>query len=359
MCATRSRVLSIRVPLLVVTMAGLMAGLVAGLARMGWNVPIGAGVGAVHGPLLVFGVFTALIGIERAAAFEARWTYAGPGAAVLTALALVSGMPDVASVLAVAGATGMAALNVAIVRRQASTPTWLMLLASLVLVASAIAWATGAPVPLLVPSWIAFFALTISSERLEISRFVSPPAWAVRALTLASLTLAVASVIAIASPRVALRITGSALVIVSAWLLRFDIARRLVRQTGLAQFTAVAVLSGSAWLGVAGLQIALTGLPVAGPLYDAALHAVFVGFVLTMVMAHAPIILPAIVGIAIPYHRVFFVPLALLQISLVVRVVADWSGAGAWRQWAGVANIGALLLFAASAFFSRFTKRKP
>lgn len=357
MQAPPPRALSIRVPLLVVTLFGLLSGLTAGLARMGWDVPIGASIGAVHGPLLVFGIFTALIGIERAAALDGWWTYVAPGASVLTALALLSGIPGIATVSAVVGAAGMAALNVAIVQRQASTPTRLMLLGSVVLAVSALAWAAGAPSPALVPAWIAFFTLTIAAERVEISRFVSPPPWAVHVLTAASIVLAVASLVAIVSPAVAVRVAGASLVAVSAWLLWFDIARRLVRHPGLSQFTATAVLCGSAWLGVAGLQVTLRGLPAAGPMYDAALHAVFVGFVLTMVMAHAAIILPAIVSVSLPFHWSFFVPLGLLQASLALRVGADWVGAGTWRQWAGLANAAALVLFAAVAIAARIRHR--
>ena len=40
-----------------------------------------------------------------------------------------------------------------------------------------------------------------------------------------------------------------------------------------------------------------------------------------MIMAHAPVILPAVLGVRIPYHVALYVPVALLQLSLLVRVV--------------------------------------
>jgi len=59
------------------------------------------------------------------------------------------------------------------------------------------------------------------------------------------------------------------------WLGLFDIARRTVRISGLPRFIAVALLSGYAWLGVAGLLAVRWGPVAAGLSYDAMLHAVF------------------------------------------------------------------------------------
>ena len=59
----------------------------------------------------------------------------------------------------------------------------------------------------------------------------------------------------------------------------------------------------------------------AGRGYDAVVHAVMLGFVMSMIMAHAPVILPAVLGVRIPYHVALYVPVALLQLSLLVRVV--------------------------------------
>jgi hypothetical protein len=67
-----------------------------------------------------------------------------------------------------------------------------------------------------------------------------------------------------------------------------------------------------------------------------------------MVFGHAPIILPSVVDVAIPFLRSFYGHLALLHLSLAVRVAADlgeWTGA---RQWGGLANGLAILLFLAN-----------
>ena len=43
----------------------------------------------------------------------------------------------------------------------------------------------------------------------------------------------------------------------------------------------------------------------AGPRYDAMLHSIFLGFVFSMIFAHAPIILPTITGLAIAVSKQF------------------------------------------------------
>jgi hypothetical protein len=86
------------------------------------------------------------------------------------------------------------------------------------------------------------------------------------------------------------------------WLLAFDIARRTVRKSGLTRYIAVALLAGYFWLGVAGLLGLRFGGETAGLHYDAFLHSIFVGFVFSMIFAHAPIILPAVTGLPLTFH---------------------------------------------------------
>jgi len=81
--------------------------------------------------------------------------------------------------------------------------------------------------------------------------------------------------------------------------------------------------------------------------YDALVHTVFVGFVMSMIFAHELVIVPAVAGIALPFTRAFYLPLALLHASLTARIAGDAAGdAGVW-QWAATTNVIAVLLFAA------------
>ena len=63
--------------------------------------------------------------------------------------------------------------------------------------------------------------------------------------------------------------------------------------------------------------------------YDAAVHAITIGFVLSMIFGHAAIILPAVTGLRVRYSAAAYVPLVLLHLSLLVRIGADlfeWIG---------------------------------
>ena len=76
-------------------------------------------------------------------------------------------------------------------------------------------------------------------------------------------------------------------------------------------------------------------------------HAVFLGFVMSMIMAHAPVILPAVLRRPLPYHPVMYLPAALLVGSLLLRtVVGDLRGrAVGLAVGGGSLNVVALLLF--------------
>jgi hypothetical protein len=141
------------------------------------------------------------------------------------------------------------------------------------------------------------------------------------------------------------RVTGAAMLALAVWLLRYDVARRTVRQTGLTRFIAVSLLSGFVWLGVSGALAIVFGKVMAGPHYDAVLHAVFLGFVFSMIFGHAPIILPAVLKVSIEYRPIFYTHWALLHLSLIVRVIGDVAGWFAVRQWGGMFDVIALLLF--------------
>jgi hypothetical protein len=94
-------------------------------------------------------------------------------------------------------------------------------------------------------------------------------------------------------------------------------------------------------------------------LYDALLHAVFVGFVMSMIFGHAPIIFPAILGVPINFQPAFYIQLALLHLSLALRIVSDLAGWSAGRQWGGLLNEVAILLFLAMTVISVRKSMQP
>lgn len=109
------------------------------------------------------------------------------------------------------------------------------------------------------------------------------------------------------------------------------------------------MLTGYAWLAVAGLSWLLAGPVTEGPRYDATIHAVFLGFVISMIMAHAPVILPAVLGRDLLYRPVLWLPLGLLHAGLALRFAGALGGWDAGWRAGGVVTVLALLVFVVTA----------
>ncbi|MFQ6058164.1 MAG: hypothetical protein ACE5MB_04690, partial [Anaerolineae bacterium] len=340
----------IRFPLMALGLLGLLAAMWAGLVRLGWGLPpLQAGLTIAHGPLMISGFLGTLISLERAVALDRRWTYAAPLFTGLGALALLMGMAGpLGPLLMTLGSLGLVAVFVVIVRRRLAPFTVTMGLGALAWFIGNTLWLTGRPVYSVVPWWAGFLVLTIVGERLDLSRLLHlshTAQWAFLAATGLFLLGTVASIVA---PDIGLRLAGVGMVALTLWLLRYDIARRTVRQAGLTRFIAVCLLSGYVWLGVSGGLALVFGSAVAGPRYDAMLHALFLGFVFAMIFGHAPIIFPAVLGFPMVFRPTFYAHLALLHLSLLLRVAGDLTGWWPGRQWGGLLNVMALLLFLAN-----------
>jgi hypothetical protein len=259
--------------------------------------------------------------------------------------------------LAIAGGVFVAA-STAIVLRQAALFTLVMLAGAVAFAASNLGWALGISVDRLVLGWAAFLVLTIAGERLELSRLSSPPrgaAWSFGAIVA---VLAAGSAITVTEPTLGQRLAGAALIGLALWLARYDLARRTLRTSGLPRYAAASVLAGYLWLAVSGATFVIAAPLSAGPLYDAALHALFLGFVFSMVFGHAPIILPAVLRIELPFHRALYAPLVLLHASVALRVAADWLALPGLRGLGGVLNAASLLVFVLSVVGSKLFARR-
>ena len=335
-----------RFPLMALGLLALLTALWGGLVRLGWVLPpVPLPLSVVHGPLMICGFLGTLIGVERAVALGVWWPYAAPLFTAVGALALLAGLP--APPFMALGSLGLVAVFVVIVRRQCLLATVTMALGVLLWLVGNGFWLTGWPLSShVVPWWSGFLVLTIAGERLELSRLLRL-SWQQYLVFLMALSIVLAGLLALAIGRAyGVRVIGVGMIALAWWLLQYDIARRTVRQTGLTRFIAVCLLSGYVWLGVGGGLTWHFGGVLAGPYYDAMLHTVFVGFVFAMIFGRAPIIFPAILGRSpVPYHPAFYVPLLLLHASLLLRIVGDlvpwWPG----RQWGGLFNALAVLLF--------------
>ena len=336
-------------PLLVAAFVSLVLGIWAGLVRAGWPWPtLTTDFWLAHGPLMVSGFVGTLIAVERAAAIGRPWGYAAPALTAAGAFVLVASPLWVGPLLIVLGSAVLAALFAVILSRQPNPSTAAMFLGAAAWVVGNALWLASYPdldLDSVILWWMAFLVLIIAGERLELSRVLRVP----RGATLAFLLLADAFVVGAVWRVFAFGagdvLAGVALVGLSAWLLRFDIARVQIHQKGLSRFIAAALLPGYVWLGLGGVFVASSSLAPFPLVYDAMLHAVFLGFVISMIFAHAPIIFPAVLGLPLPYRPWFYAHLVLLHAGLALRIVGDVLTSEPMRQWGALLNGVALVWF--------------
>ncbi len=300
--------------------------------------------------LMVLGFVGTLIALERAVALRRRLGFIAPALLGLGALVLVSPAPlGIGRSLLVTGAAALVGLYVPLWRRQRDEAVLVQALGAVLALGAAVLWLGGAAVPALAPWLVGFVVLTIAGERLELARIAMGPSAGHRLVLLASGLLA-GVVASLLWPRVGTALLGATLLALTGWLAAQDVARRTIHTSGLTRYMAGCMLAGYCWLGVAGTIWLLGGPALDGVRYDAVLHAVFLGFTLSMIMAHAPVILPAVLRRPLPYHPALYAPTILLHVSLATRLwVGDALGNhGAWVT-GGVLNILAVLSFLAVA----------
>lgn len=338
-----------RMTLLLPGMACLAAGIWGGLLRLPLTLPIPtdhANWLTFHGPLMVCGFLGTVIGLERAVGLCRVWTYGAPLLSAAGAGALLLGTTGSTPViLIVAGSAVFAVVALWVVRLQRALFTSVMAVGALAWLTGNLLWLEGWPFPRIVPWWIAFLALTIVGERLDLSRFQRPTPSA-RPLLWIALAAFLAGVVTSAMREGAgLRVTGLGLLGLAAWLGAFDLARKTVRQSGLTRFMAVCLLTGYCWMAVAGGLLLASGSMTSGTRYDATLHAFFVGFVFSMIFGHAPVIFPAVLNFRPVYRPAFYLHVALLHAGLAIRLAGDLAENLPARQWGGALNAAAVGLF--------------
>jgi hypothetical protein len=345
-------------PLIATAVVILLGGLWEGLVYLGLPLPAGsATLNQDHGQLMVLGFLGTLISLERAVALRKTWGYLAPVAAGAGGLAIVAGAPGgVGEALIGCGGLALVAIFVAVHRIQPSLHNVVLASAAVCWAVSDGLWLAGWDISKFVPWLVGFLVLTITGERLELSRMTGTSRRgrllfaAAAGLFAAGLFASLAAGPAPAAPGEAappgIRITGAGLIALALWLARYDVARRTIRGHGVTRYMATALLTGYAWLAVAGGLWAGVGQMADGGAYDAELHAIFLGFVMSMIFAHAPVIVPSVLGRPLPFRNWLYVPLVLLHASLVLRLAGgDWAASTDAWQWGGSLNEVAVLMF--------------
>lgn len=334
----------------------MAAGVYGGLLRIGVPLPDAPRLTDGHGALMVCGMFGTLICLERAVALARGWAYLAPAAFALGGICIVFGTPGIAPrLLFVAGGGVFVAVSVVIFTLQRALFTAMLSVGALSLLIGNVLLFQNILVADLAGWWLAFLICTIAAERLELSRIMEASRRANVIFLAASVIFVTGAALGIFTETGGI-VCGVGLLAMVAWLARYDVATRTVRMRGQPRFMAAAMLAGYGWLAATGLfLVARTG---ASFNYDLVLHAVFIGFVLSMVFGHALIIFPGITGAALHYSRWLYLPLALLHLSIASRVAGDILEVPAIRAASGAMTAVALLGFAVTLFVASWSRRK-
>ncbi len=337
----------LRIALAVTAAVSLVAGLTGGLARLGVIAPIGD-IADMHGAIMASGFFGTLISLERAVADGRLAALLVPVASAAGAVLLLCGYAEATAPLFLVAGVGLTAITALATWKLPTLFTGLMTAATALWPLGTVFWMSGHSLAEVGYVWLGFLILTVVAERIELSRLMRPTLIA-RGLLIALVALFVFA-LALGQPWAGSTLLSVALAGVALWLLREDIALRTVRTKGFARFSALLLICGYGWLIVAAASLSF--LPPGETVYghDAAIHAIAVGFILSMVFAHAPIILPAVTGAPVRYVPVLYVPAILLQVAIGLRVIFDAMEATeklrcpAWLTIAAIVIYVALLL---------------
>jgi hypothetical protein len=338
--------------------ASLLAGIAGGLLRIGLaatDAPWLGRAALAHAALMMCGFMGTVIGIERAVAAKRRLAWSAPLLSGLAGLLLLGGYADAAGIVLAGAGAAFVLVNLQLLQRQRAPHTMLLLASACAWAVGNVLFAAGAEATAVLPWWFGFLVMTVAAERLEMTRLMRRRPAAQPALTAILSLLLVGAATSAASPVAGGVLFGLALLALAAWLFAFDIARRTVRAHGLPRYMAVCLLGGYAWLAAGGLAWAATAL--GWPARDMALHALALGFLLSMIFGHAPVILPAIARVKLQFGKSFYLPLAALHGSLLLRLAGGFFSFDARRSGA-VLNAVAIALFAATVAAAAWAWRR-
>ena len=322
---------------------------------------------------MVYGFLGTAICLERAVAINSRWAYLSPATSALAGIAaiVISQSPAVANFIAtlplpaylsrilpgyqsqrmlpaVLWTISMITL-VMIYRhvwkeRQASYAVLIQLIGACVGLCGILLWMRGLEVALIMPWWLFFLVLTIIGERLELARLAFSETTEKRILVWVG-ALLISLALTLIVPLVAYPLLGISLAALAIDMGYHDVARKTINIPGIPRLSAVAMLAGYGWA-LLPAALWITAPPTfSGYGYDAIVHALTVGFAVSMVIAHAPVIIPSVIRREVPYHLSMWVPLVLFHLSLLIRFLSGAREAALPWRFGGSLGVCAFLLF--------------
>ncbi len=306
---------------------------------MGWNFPM-SNTMAHHGLIMVGSFLGTLIIVERVVVLKKLWLYLFPLINALSLPFFYFQQDTVALVCLIVGSVGLLLVYSIIYSKYKENYILIMSIGGLFLLLGNIMVLAGEAYASGVPYWFAFLLFTIVGERIDLGKFLPKRKWK-RPLLWFAFALFIAGLF-IRYDTFGFYLSGAGLLFMAIWLLNYDVVNRSMRSHGIHKYVGITLFSGYIWLLITGALMILDLEAVF--FYDALLHAFFLGFTFLMIFAHAPIIFPGVMGMSFkPWHWTLYIWVALLNLSLILRIFADIMFYNELRKISGVIN-GVILL---------------
>lgn len=331
-----------RIPFIVAALVNLIAGIWSGLIRIGWTLP-GSEWAVHHGAIMIGGFLTTLIALEKVISLKRKLAFIVPAISAISLIMVIPGFFQAGIYFLLMGSVGLLLIHSwYLYRYPGELPMLLMLVGAVCLVMGNVMLIDMKFYPAAIPWWMGFLLFTITAERLELSRFL-PVSKIIRYWLISFLLLYIIGIL-LPFHVYGKILSGIALTLIAVWMMRFDMMRIGIRKTGLTKFSAISLLVANMWLLITGLLM-FVSLESAFE-YDMLVHSFFIGYTISMIFAHGPIILPGVMGYNFkPFHSILFVWLILLHGSLLLRIISD-----AWlllelRAISGLLSVSAILIY--------------
>ena len=317
--------------MLPLTFATALLGIVGGVGRSGL-LAVPSQVATSHDFVMTVAVLGSLVALERTGTGKPNPSHSG------TLLLATSGLIAIAAptgalpaALATAGSAVAAISSLGHHLRHRSVALGLIAGGFASLAASSLLMALGVPLLRVLPLLMCYPLLVIAGERVELTsalhRFTTGPLMWGRGLHASALLLLAVGVAVLATASWDLEpLFGIPLVVAGLWLLLRDpVVKAGIRAKGIHRYVGLNMMIGYAWLVVAGALFAISR-PLSLPA-QLRIHSFYLGFAFHAIIAHAPLIVPALAGIGRPlYSRWLYGSTAVLTPSLVLRFLGISTG---------------------------------
>ncbi len=333
--------------ILPMAMLSMLLGILGGWVRIGWHIE-GMQLASVNHGILMLGSFLGtLVALERVITLNKWWAWLAPFLMGFSLPLHLIGQPKAALWSLAMGALLYLLVTFLHLSRSVVRGQVLLSIGAFFQFLAIAVFLSLHSYTMAVAAWFLAFLFTIVGERLELTRFLPTSKKALFELSFWLLATVLGTAIYHSHSSIW---AGIAFFGVAQWLLRYDIALINIEKSGSYRFLGYALVGGFLWLAVFGLLSIIR--PGTAFLYDAVVHSFFIGFILSMILAHAPIIFPSILGLrGKPFHPVLYVWLILLHLSLLMRISGDLWAVAELRKWGGLFNGLSFLLYLITVIF--------